>query len=473
MIKGALYVNGKWVRRGRKFDVVNPFDGSVVGNLPYAKPDMVSDAIEAAYEQRTVMAEMPLHERASILQKTAEILEKRKEDFAKMIALEAGKAWKYAIGEVNRAVQTFRFASAEALKIHGETIPMSAAVGSETRVAFYDRFPIGVIASISPFNFPLNLVAHKIAPAIAAGNTIVHKPASVTPITSIMLVEALLKAGMPPGAINLVAGSGSVVGDALVTDDRVAMVTFTGSPTVGWGIKERCGKKKTILELGSNSGIVVEDDADLSWAIPRSIVGAFAYSGQVCISLQRIYVNRRIYRKFVREFVGQANKLKMGNPLDPRTDVNPMITLDEAKRVEGWIREAVEEGARVETGGKRRGNMVKPTVLTRVDNTMKVSCLEVFAPIVVIDSYETFEEGISKLNDSIFGLQAGVFTKNVDKAMYAFKKLDVGGVMINDVPTFRVDHMPYGGVKNSGLGREGLKFTIEEMTEIKLVVFNV
>ncbi|NIO15867.1 MAG: aldehyde dehydrogenase family protein [Deltaproteobacteria bacterium] len=473
MINRALYVDGKWVRKGKKFDVINPYDGSVVGRVPSATPDMVSDAIGAAHGSRAVMADMPLHERARILSRTSELLEKKKEAFARMIALEAGKAWKYAIGEVERAIQTFRFAAVEALKIHGETIPMSAAAGAETRVGYYDRFPIGVIASISPFNFPLNLVAHKIAPAIAAGNTVVHKPASVTPITSIMLVEVLLEAGLPPKAINLVAGSGSVVGDALVTDDRVAMVTFTGSPTVGWAIKERCGKKKAILELGSNCGIVVEDDADLDWAIPRSIVGAFAYSGQVCISLQRIYVNKKIYRRFVKEFVERAKKLRMGDPLSPRTDVNPMITLEEAKRVEGWIKEARDEGARVETGGVRRGNVIRPTVLTRVDRTMKVSCLEVFAPVAVIDSYETFEEGIEKLNDSIYGLQAGVFTKDVDKAMYAFKKLDVGGVMINDVPTFRVDHMPYGGVKNSGLGREGLKFTIEEMTEIKLVVFNV
>ncbi len=473
MIKGALYVDGKWVRRGKKFDVVNPYDGTVVGKVPYATPDTVSRAIGAAYAERSAMARMPLHERAGILYRTSETLEKRKEDFAKMIALESGKAWKYAIGEVNRAVQTFKFAAVEAMKIHGETIPMSAATGSESRIAFYERFPIGVVASISPFNFPLNLVAHKIAPAIAAGNTIVHKPASVTPITSIMLIEVLLKAGMPPKAINLVAGSGSVVGDALVTDDRVAMVTFTGSPTIGWSIKERCGKKKTILELGSNSGIVVEDDADLALAIPRSIVGAFAYSGQVCISLQRIYVNRKIYRKFVRELVARTKKLRAGNPLDPKTDVNPMITLEEAKRVEAWIKEAKDEGARVETGGRRRGNVIPPTVITKVDRTMKVSCLEVFAPVVVIDSYDTFEEGIWKVNDSIYGLQAGVFTKDVDKAMYAFKNLDVGGVMINDVPTFRVDHMPYGGVKNSGLGREGIKFTIEEMTEIRLVVFNV
>ncbi len=473
MINRALYVDGKWVRKGKKFDVINPYDGSVVGRVPYATPDMVSDAIGSAYASRAVMADMPLHERARILSRTSELLEKKKEAFARMIALEAGKAWKYAIGEVGRSIQTFRFAAVEALKIHGETIPMSAATGAETRVGYYDRFPIGVIASISPFNFPLNLVAHKIAPAIAAGNTIVHKPASVTPITSIMLVEVLLEAGLPPKAINLVAGSGSVVGDALVTDDRVALVSFTGSPTVGWAIKERCGKKKAILELGSNSGIVVEDDADLDWAIPRSIVGAFAYSGQVCISLQRIYVNKKIYRRFVKEFVERAKKLRMGNPLSPRTDVNPMITLEEAKRVEGWIKEAQNEGARVETGGVRRGNVIRPTVLTKVDRTMKVSCLEVFAPVAVIDSYETFEEGIEKLNDSIYGLQAGVFTKDVNKAMHAFKKLDVGGVMINDVPTFRVDHMPYGGVKNSGLGREGLKFTIEEMTEIKLVVFNV
>ncbi len=473
MKNGALYVNGKWVRRGKKFEVVNPFDGSIVGKVPFATPDLVAEAVKTAYDTRRVMAEMPLHERADILDRTSTLIEEKADTFARMIALESGKAWKYALGEVNRAVQTFKFAAVEALKLKGETVAMSAAKGSETKVGFYERFPVGVIGTITPFNFPLNLVAHKIAPAIAGGNTIVHKPASVTPFTSIMLVETLLKAGLPSGAINLVAGSGSVVGDAIVQDDRVAMITFTGSPTVGWRIKEKCGKKKLTLELGSNSGIVVEDDADLTWAIPRCVVGAFAYSGQVCIHLQRIYVHKKIYGKFVKEFVAQVKKLRKGNPLKKNTDINPMITEAEAKRAEGWIKEAVEEGAKVETGGKRRGRMVDPTVLTGIKKSMKVSCLEVFAPIVTIESYNTFKKGVQKVNDSIYGLQAGVFTRDIDKAMYAYRNLDVGGVIINDIPTFRVDQMPYGGVKNSGMGREGLQYAVEEMTEIRLVVFNV
>ncbi len=473
MKKGRLFIDGKWVRRGKTFDVINPYDGSVVGTVPLATPDMVSRAIGAAYEARETMANMPLHERARILSETSRLIEARKEEFARTIALEAGKAWKYAVGEVERAIQTFRFAAAETLTFHGETVPMSAAKGAESRVGFYERFPIGVIGAITPFNFPLNLVAHKVAPAIGAGNTLVLKPASATPFTSILLVEVLLKAGMPPRAINLVAGSGSVVGNAIVTDDRVAMITFTGSPSVGWWIKEKCGKKKVTLELGSNSGIVVEDDADLELAVSRCLIGAFAYAGQVCISLQRIYVNKKIYDRFVKEFVKRAKKLKVGDPLDPNTDVNPMIDEGEAKRVEEWVKEAVSEGAKVACGGKRKGRIFYPTVITNVKPDMKVSCLEVFAPVVVIDSYKTFEEGIEKLNDSIYGLQAGIFTKDVNKAMYAYKKLHVGGVMINDIPTFRVDQMPYGGIKNSGMGREGLKYAMEEMTEIKLVVFNV
>ncbi|RMG60196.1 MAG: aldehyde dehydrogenase family protein [Deltaproteobacteria bacterium] len=471
--RGRLYIDGKWVSSRKTFDVINPYDGSLVGTVPLATPEMVSKAIQAAYESRETMASLPLHERARILTETSRLIEAKKELFARTIALESGKAWKYAIGEVERAIQTFKFAAAEALTLHGETVPMSAAKGAETRVAFYERFPVGVIGAITPFNFPLNLVAHKVAPAIGAGNPVVLKPASATPFTSILLVETLLKAGLPPRAINLVAGSGSVVGDAIVTDERVAMITFTGSPTVGWAIKEKCGKKKVTLELGSNSGIVVEDDADLEFAIPRCIVGAFAYSGQVCISLQRIYVNEKIYDRFVKEFVKRTKKLKMGNPLDPDTDVNPMINEAEARRVEEWIKEAVAEGAKVLTGGKRKGNVLYPTVITNVTPDMKVCCLEAFAPIVVIDKYKTFEEGVEKLNDSIYGLQAGVFTKDVNKAMYAFRKLEVGGVMINDIPTFRVDQMPYGGVKNSGMGREGLKYAMEEMTEIRLVVFNV
>jgi acyl-CoA reductase-like NAD-dependent aldehyde dehydrogenase len=340
-------------------------------------------------------------------------------------------------------------------------------------MGFYLRVPIGVVVAISPFNFPLNLVAHKVAPALAAGNTVVLKPATATPLTAVILGEILTEAGLPAGALNLVFGDGRTVGDWLVADPRPAKVTFTGSPPVGRHIMSRAGLKKVTLELGNSSPVIIEDDADLALAVPKCVVGSFYNSGQVCLSVQRLYVHRRIEQEFTERFVSAVAGLKVGDPLDEECDVGPMIDEGEAVRAEAWITEAVESGAKVLIGGKREGALLHPTVLTDVAQAMKVVCSEVFAPVVSIIPYDAFTDALRMANETIYGLQAGVFCRDVQKVWQAIKRLDFGGVIINDTPTFRADHMPYGGMKESGIGREGVRHAIEEMTHIKMVAFNV
>jgi acyl-CoA reductase-like NAD-dependent aldehyde dehydrogenase len=416
---------------------------------------------------------MPAHQRSKILEKTSELVQQHQEEITTIIASESGKAWKYAWAEVSRGAETFKFAAEEAKQIHGETVPMDASPSGENRMGFFIRTPIGVIGAISPFNFPLNLVAHKIAPAIAAGNSVVLKPATTTPLTALKMAELLMESGLPDGVLNIIMGGGSTVGDWLVTDPRLAMITFTGSPPVGKYIMSRGGLKKYTMELGNNSAVIICEDADIEKAIPRSVVGSFANSGQICISVQRIYVHQSIAREFTRHFVEATKKLVLGDPLDKNCDVGPMIDIREAERTEQWISEAVAGGAEILTGGKRNGAMFEPTVLTRVTPAMKVVSDEIFAPVVSIIPYENFDDMLRQVDDSRYGLQAGIYTKQIDRAFKAIKKINVGGIMINDAPIFRVDHMPYGGNKESGIGREGLKFAIEEMTNIRMVCFNL
>lgn len=468
-----LYVGGKWVTDKETMPVLDKYTGETIGVVPVASKATVDKAIAAAHAAFPEYSRMPAHKRFRILEKVSQLLAKHREEIAETICREAGKAWKYSVGEVNRAVETFQFSAEEAKRIHGETIPMDASAAGEGRFGFYLRAPVGVVSAITPFNFPLNLVAHKVGPALAAGCTLVLKPASTTPLTAIRLGEILEEAGVPPGVFNVVVGSGGTVGEWLTTDPRVAKISFTGSPPVGEAILRKAGLKKVTLELGNNSGTILEPDADLDAAVPRCAVSAFANSGQVCISLQRIYVHKAIAKEFTKRFVEHTAAIKVGNPLEKDCEVGPMIDEAEAKRAENWIREAVREGAKVLVGGKREGRVLYPTVLSGVRPDMKVMCLEAFAPLVSIYEYGTFEDAVAMVEDSPYGLQAGVYTNDLRKAMYAVDRINVGGVMINDTSIFRVDHMPYGGNKMSGLGREGVRFAVEEMTNIKMVMFKL
>ncbi|WP_371753676.1 aldehyde dehydrogenase family protein [Ferviditalea candida] len=471
-MKKHLFIGGKWVEGSEYAPLYAPYSGEEIAQIPQATVQEADAAIEAAHQARLAMAKMPAHQRAAILNKLANLLEERQEEAARIIALEAAKPIKTARAEIGRTIQTYRFAAEEAKRIHGETLPLDAAPGGEGRVAYTVREPLGVVGAISPFNFPMNLVAHKVGPALASGNTIVLKPASQTPLSAFFLAELLEQAGVPTGAFNVVTGSGRTIGNRIVEDPRVKVVTFTGSPGVGIGIRNRAGLKRVILELGSNSAVIVDKDTDLDKIIPRCVTGAFSFQGQVCISVQRIFVVEEVYEDFVEKFVKATRTLQLGDPLDEQTDVSAMITPGDVTRSLDWIQEAVDKGAKVATGGEANGNMLNPTVLLDVDLSVKVSCQEVFAPIVLVNKVASVDEAIELVNDSPYGLQAGVYTNNVHTAFDAAEKLQVGGVIINDIPTFRVDHMPYGGVKESGSGREGLKYAIEEMTELKLVIFN-
>ncbi len=468
-----MLIAGEWTDAAGHENVINPFNNKVLGQMPVADSVLIDKAIETAFDAQKRIADMPAYKRAEILEKTSSLLLRDKEKMAERIILESGKTRQWAEGEVKRAVENLKFAAEEAKQIHGETVPMDASAGSENRMGFWIRVPVGVVGAIPPFNFPLNLVVHKVAPAIAAGNTVILKPASATPGPSQILIELLLEAGLPSEAINLVYGGGATVGEQIVKDERLAKITFTGSPAVGKRIEKISGLKKITLELGSNSAVVVDSSSDIDLAVSRCIIGGFSYVGQVCISVQRIYVETSILNSFIEKFVAETAKLNVGDPLEAATDIGPMITEREAIRVEEWLSEAVRAGAKILTGGKRTGSIMEPTVLTNVTPEMKVVANEVFGPVVSIIPFDDFSRALEMVNNSRFGLQAGIFTRDISRAFEAVKKLNVGGVIINDVPTYRVDHMPYGGNKESGLGREGAKFAIEEMTNIKMVVFNL
>ena len=469
-----LLIGGEWVEgRGDTYELRNHFDGSLLARVPLATPAEAEAALASTAAAFPAVSAMPAHRRAALLYATADLISRDREALGRSIALEGGKALKFALGEVDRASQTFRFAGEEAKRIHGETVPMDAAIGAERRLGFWLRTPRGPVAAISPFNFPLNLVAHKVAPALAAGNSVLLKPASSTPLTALHLGRLLMEAGWPAGAINIITGSGATVGDALTTDARIALVSFTGSAVVGRGILARAGLKRVILELGSNSAVVVAEDADLRKVFPNIVPASFANSGQICLSVQRVYVHRSRWDEVVEQFVAHTKALRVGDPLDPTTDVGPMISEAEAERAESWIAEATAAGATLLVGGGRRGAVLMPAVLSDVTSDMKVMALEVFAPVVPLVPFDAIDEAFAMANDSVYGLQAGIFTESLDTAFQAVRSMDVGGVMVNDTSNFRVDHMPYGGMKGSGLGREGVRFAVEEMTEIKMVVLNL
>jgi acyl-CoA reductase-like NAD-dependent aldehyde dehydrogenase len=464
-------INGQWRSSDEKMEVRNPYNGEVVGTVYRPSSNDVEDGIQAAVKAFEETKNVPSYQRSGVLKKAAAGIENRKEELAKILCQEAGKPIVHARGEITRAISTLTIASEEASRICGETIPLDITPAAGARLGIVRRFPLGPIAGISPFNFPLNLVCHKVAPALASGNTISLKPASATPLSALLLGEILMEAGAVPGSYNVLPCSARLA-EPLVTDQRLKMLTFTGSAEVGWGLKSKAGKKRVCLELGGNAAVVVEPDADMEYAVKRSILGGYAYAGQVCISVQRIFIKDKVYDDFTEAFVKGVKALKLGDPLSEETNVGPMIDEASAVQTEEWVEEAVSRGAIVLAGGRRDGTLYEPTVLENVPRDAKVSCLEVFAPVVVLAKYKNFDEALEEVNDSIFGLQAGVFTKDIEKAFKAFNEIDVGGVIVNDVPTYRVDHMPYGGVKDSGIGREGVKYAIEEMTDLKLMVVN-
>ena len=459
-------------KSAEKMEVRNPYNDEIVGIVHKGTQDDVDDAIEKAVKAFEVTRHMSTHQRAEILHEASDLIREKRDELAQTICLEAGKTITDSRIEADRAVNTFSIAAEETKRIEGEVIPLDLIPASVKRIGITRRFPIGPMAGISPFNFPLNLVAHKVAPCIASGNTIVVKPASATPMTAVLLGEIVVEAGMPDGGMSVVPCPGSI-GELLVTDGRLKKLTFTGSAEIGWYLKSKAGKKKVTLELGGNAGAIVHTDVDLDFAIPRCVRGSFAYAGQICISVQRIFVHKDIYDEFLERFVHETGKLKRGNPMDEDTDLSPMIDEPNAIRAEEWVKEAVEAGAKVATGGSREGTYLAPTVLVDTKPEMKVNCMEVFAPIVTITPYDTFEEAVEGVNNSDFGLQAGVFTNDVKQIFHAYNTIEVGGLIVNDIPMFRIDHMPYGGVKDSGFGREGLRYAIEEMTELKLLALNL
>lgn len=466
------YVNGEWKSAMDFAELQSPHTKEVIAHIPQATREEVEQAIEVADGARKQMATLTAYERAAILEHIAQLFIDNRQQAAEIISLEAAKPMKYALGEIDRTIETYKFAAEEAKRLTGELIPMDAAKNGANRFGYTIEEPIGVIGAITPFNFPQNLVAHKVGPAIAAGNTIVLKPASQTPLSALFLAELIDQTALPKGAFNVITGSGRTVGDALVESDKVKMITFTGSPAVGIGIRNKAGLKKVALELGSNAGLIIDKGVDLSDIVPKCVMGAFSNQGQVCISLQRAYVMDDVFEEFLEQFTVLTKQLVVGSPLEETTDISAMIHPNEQERAVNWVNEAVEQGAEIVVGGSIDNGVFMPTILTNVSPTLKVSCQEVFAPIVIVNRISSIEEGIAAINDSNYGLQAGIFTNDIQTAFTASKRLEVGGVMINDIPTYRVDQMPYGGVKESGTGKEGLKYAIHEMTETKLVVWN-
>jgi acyl-CoA reductase-like NAD-dependent aldehyde dehydrogenase len=471
--KWDLWVGGKWHEAKTYVPLFSPHSGEELAQIAQAVPEEATQAIVEAHAAFKQFKKYPAHARAAILYKVADLMEQRQEECATILALEAAKSIRNAREEISRTVQTYRFAAEAAKSMYGEQIPMDAAKGGENRFGFTIRTPLGVITAITPFNFPFNLVAHKVGPAIAAGNTIVLKPAEQTPLSALFLAQIFKEAGLPDGVLNIIPGEGAVLSEVLTTHPYVKKVTFTGSPEVGHIIHQQSGFRKVTLELGSNSPLIVDEGVKLDGIIDRCVEGSFSYNGQVCISIQRIYVHQTLYDDFVERFVSRTKQLVIGSPLAEETNITAIISKKSLERLQSWLDEAIQEGAKVEYGGKVDGPIMYPTVLTNVKHDTRVVSQEVFGPIITIDSFKTLEEAIKKVNDSRYGLNAGIFTPSIDRAFYAAQEIETGGVIINDIPTFRVDHMPYGGLKDSGTGREGIRYAVEEMTEQKFISFKL
>jgi acyl-CoA reductase-like NAD-dependent aldehyde dehydrogenase len=468
----GFYLQGKWIEEGTPVEIRAPYDGTPLAQIFQGTREHAERAIQGAARAFGGTRRLPAFERQRVLRSIAQYITSRKEEFARTLAQEAGKPLKAARTEVERGIFTFTVAAEETTRIPGEYLSLDWQQFTAGRWGIVRRFPVGPVAGITPFNFPLNLVAHKVAPAIASGCPIILKPAPQTPLTAFLLAEAVEQAGLPDGAFNVLPLSNEDAG-LLVTDDRIKLISFTGSAAVGWEIKRRAGKKRVVLELGGNAGVIVHGDADLAWAAERCVTGGFSYAGQTCISVQRILVERPAFTKFRELFLAGVSKLKIGDPMDDTTDLGPLIRESDAIRATEWVEEAVQDGATLLAGGKRHGSIMEPTVLTGTRSHMKVNCQEIFAPVVTLEAYDDFPQALRLINESPYGLQAGVFTRDAARIFQAFEELEVGGVIAGDVPSFRIDHMPYGGVKDSGLGREGLRYAIEDMTEPRLLVMNL
>jgi acyl-CoA reductase-like NAD-dependent aldehyde dehydrogenase len=464
----ALYLAGKWTQTSESFDVRSPYSGEVIGRVARAGAEEARRAIDAA--ERAMQDPLPPWRRADILDRISQLVRENGEELAQTICAEAGKPLKTARVEASRAVNTYALAAGEARRLTGESVPIAGTQPGDGHAAWTVRVPIGIVGAISPFNFPLNLVAHKLAPALAAGCAVVHKPASQTPLSALRLAALSEQAGLPPGWLSVLPGRASDVGDVLVDDPRVRMLTFTGSAEVGWGIRARAARKKVVLELGNASPVIVEPDADLDLVSAKVATHAFSYAGQTCVSVQRVYVHREVVEEFLAQLVPRVEALRVGDPADEATDVGPVIDASNRERIRAWVEEAVGAGAELVTGGVEEGGMLRPTVLRGVTPEMKVCSREIFGPVCSVIPYESLDEAFAQANATEYGLQAAIFTRSLDPALKAARRLDFGSVMINEAPEWRVDQMPYGGTKASGNTKEGPAYTIREMTEERLIV---
>ena len=466
-----ILIDSQWIDKQEQIPVHDPFDRSLIDTIPRTDRDDVERVLSAAEKGCKIASNLSIHERSQILYKAADMLASRQEEFARLLARESSKTIREARKEVSRCVNTLRVSGEESKRIHGETISFDSFPGGEQRKGYYYRYPIGIILAITPFNDPLNLVAHKLGPAIAGGNSVILKPATVTPLSAIKLAEILLEAGLPPEVLQIITGHGGEIGESLIQDDRIKMISFTGGIAAGKKIVSMAGIKKLGMELGSNSPVIVWRDCDLDWAVESCVSGAFWAAGQNCIGVQRIFIHKELYRTFRDKFVKRTQELKTGNKMDEETDMGPMITETEALRVENWIKDAVNEGAKILCGGSRNNAFVQPTVLEDVAKTSRIYYEEVFGPVVNLFSIDDFNKAIEEANRLEYGLHAAVFTRDVNLAFKAAYEIECGGVMINESTDYRLDSMPFGGVKNSGLGREGIKFSLQEMTEPKVICF--
>ncbi len=471
-MKYKYLIGNEWRESNSTLEVRSPYNNEVVGVTSLAGEKDADDAIQASVRAFEETKKLASYRRAEILNNIRDDIYKRSEEIARMITMEAGKPIVDSRSEVERAAGIFQLAAEESKRMLGEYVPLDISERSRNRTAVHKRFPLGPILGISPFNFPLNLVVHKVAPAIAAGNPIIIKPSSKTPLTALLLGEIITESGWPDGGFSVFPCTANLA-ERMVADERIKMLTFTGSAGVGWWLKQIAGKKRVTLELGGNAGAIIDTGDNLDYAVKRCITSAFSFSGQICISLQRLFINKKIYDDFMSSFIDDVKTLKMGNPMDEETKLGPMIDEQAAQKIESWVQEAVMQGASLACGGKRAGAFYESTVITNTTPRMKVNTNELFAPAVTVSRHDIFEEAIRQLNNSAYGLQASIFTNNIRHIFYAYEQLEVGGLIVNDAPSFRADNMPYGGVKESGIGREGVRYAMEEMTESKLLVLNL